>query len=348
MELNIGTMIATLRKQKNLTQEQLANAVGVSTPAVSKWETSSSYPDITLLAPIARALGTNVDTLLNFTPKLSDEQSAAFAAEVASISAEKGGQAALKRLKEILCTYPENPALNFYMASILTRLHMDCEEEREANKQQAKKLLEAVLKCGETMLFSSAAYLLASLCLMDNELDRAEELLDSITDPSPIAEQMKVTLYEKRGDMQKAKQTVQTSLYQAFQMVEICLGKLMEESHTPDCASALHICEIHKQIAIMMDYPYALSDVLFAEVYLREGNTELAAECVLSLAQTLNRESNAWGNELFSELNIDHKQQNATLHHMRKMICEKLQTDEKIEPLRENVKYKEAIKLLQN
>ena len=45
----IGAQIAALRRAKGLTQEQLAEMLGVSAPAVSKWETDSSYPDITLL-----------------------------------------------------------------------------------------------------------------------------------------------------------------------------------------------------------------------------------------------------------------------------------------------------------
>ena len=50
----IGAQIAALRRTKGLTQEQLAEMLGVSAPAVSKWETDSSYPDITLLCPLAR------------------------------------------------------------------------------------------------------------------------------------------------------------------------------------------------------------------------------------------------------------------------------------------------------
>ena len=60
----MGSRIAALRKQKGMTQERLAEAVGVSAPAVSKWETENSYPDIALLCPLARALGTDVNGLL--------------------------------------------------------------------------------------------------------------------------------------------------------------------------------------------------------------------------------------------------------------------------------------------
>ena len=67
----LGGNIAALRRAKGLTQEQLAGLLGVSAPAVSKWETGASYPDITLLCPLARALDTNVDRLLQFEPDLS-------------------------------------------------------------------------------------------------------------------------------------------------------------------------------------------------------------------------------------------------------------------------------------
>ena len=70
----LGAKIAALRKIRNMTQEQLAAQLGISAPAVSKWETGSSYPDITLLAPLARALGTNLDTLLQFEQTLSDQE----------------------------------------------------------------------------------------------------------------------------------------------------------------------------------------------------------------------------------------------------------------------------------
>lgn len=71
MEKTLGARIASLRRKKSMTQEALARAVGVSAPAVSKWETDASCPDIALLCPLARALGTNVDTLLAFEEELN-------------------------------------------------------------------------------------------------------------------------------------------------------------------------------------------------------------------------------------------------------------------------------------
>ena len=55
-----GAVIRKLREEKNMTQLQLAEMVGVSDKAVSKWETSKGLPDISLIEPLAKALGVSV------------------------------------------------------------------------------------------------------------------------------------------------------------------------------------------------------------------------------------------------------------------------------------------------
>lgn len=63
-ENTIGKRIQALRKERGLTQKQLADAVGVTPQAVSKWETDESCPDITALPLLAGVLGVSVDSLL--------------------------------------------------------------------------------------------------------------------------------------------------------------------------------------------------------------------------------------------------------------------------------------------
>ena len=74
MELKIGKRIQDLRKQKGLTQEQVAAALNISAAAVSKWETDTTYPDITILNPLARLLGVSVDVLLDFQEQMTEEE----------------------------------------------------------------------------------------------------------------------------------------------------------------------------------------------------------------------------------------------------------------------------------
>lgn len=65
MTETIGKRISNLRKEKGITQEDLAERLGVTPQAVSKWENDISYPDITLLPRLAEILGVTVDELLS-------------------------------------------------------------------------------------------------------------------------------------------------------------------------------------------------------------------------------------------------------------------------------------------
>ena len=62
--IKINEQIAFLRKQKGLTQEELANALGVTNQAVSKWESAQCCPDIQLLPLIADYFGVSIDELM--------------------------------------------------------------------------------------------------------------------------------------------------------------------------------------------------------------------------------------------------------------------------------------------
>lgn len=64
--MTIGESIRYHRKKLGLTQAKLAERIGVSSQAVSKWENNVGLPDITMAVPLARALGTTTDELLRF------------------------------------------------------------------------------------------------------------------------------------------------------------------------------------------------------------------------------------------------------------------------------------------
>jgi len=59
-QIKIGEFLKELRKEKGLTQEQLAEQFNVSRRSVSRWETAKGYPDISLLEPIANAFGISI------------------------------------------------------------------------------------------------------------------------------------------------------------------------------------------------------------------------------------------------------------------------------------------------
>ena len=63
-----GGTIKSLREDRSMTQAELADKIGVSSKTVSKWETAKGLPDITLLQPLAEALGVSVIELMNGQP----------------------------------------------------------------------------------------------------------------------------------------------------------------------------------------------------------------------------------------------------------------------------------------
>lgn len=69
MEMTIGANIKRLRTAKNITQEQLSVAMNVTCAAVSKWERGETYPDITLLQPLAYSFEVTLDELMGYDQK---------------------------------------------------------------------------------------------------------------------------------------------------------------------------------------------------------------------------------------------------------------------------------------
>ena len=143
MELKIGSTIQSLRKQKNMTQEMLASALGVSAAAVSKWETDVTSPDISLLSPLARMLGTDVDEILNYPVELNDEEIESFTKK-ARVYYEQGQvQEGIDFCEAALREYPTDLRLKFQIASLYMTYATAVLDEEYA-KGRLKRAIEPV------------------------------------------------------------------------------------------------------------------------------------------------------------------------------------------------------------
>lgn len=70
--MNLGDVIKKKRKEMSLTQSQLAELLGVSTQAVSKWERGAGYPDVSQIVPLAKALKITTDSLLDYKDRYKE------------------------------------------------------------------------------------------------------------------------------------------------------------------------------------------------------------------------------------------------------------------------------------
>lgn len=110
MEIKIGNKIRDLRKKHKITQEQLAECIGVSFQAVSKWENNIALPDITLVPVIAHYFGISTDELLSYNSNEIDREIEEFVIEAAKYR-ETDPETGRKILEEGLKKYPDNDIL---------------------------------------------------------------------------------------------------------------------------------------------------------------------------------------------------------------------------------------------
>ena len=144
--MNIGAIIKSLRKEKKVTQEELAEYLHISSQAVSKWETGASSPDIDMLPKLAIFFGTSLDHLLDFDQSRVDAAVEALIAE-----SGRGGNDPAKSeafLRKALEKYPNNELL-------LTCILEDMQEQNADGSRCAE-----IIEIGERML----------ACAKDDEL----------------------------------------------------------------------------------------------------------------------------------------------------------------------------------
>ena len=81
-----GVLIAQIRKENGLTQKQLADKIGVSNATISKWETAKGFPDISLIEPLAEALGISVSEIIAGERLVSNKKSDDLISDLVDIS----------------------------------------------------------------------------------------------------------------------------------------------------------------------------------------------------------------------------------------------------------------------
>ena len=135
--MDIGVVIKKYRKEAGMTQEEMANRLGVTTPAVNKWENSNSKPDIELLAPIARLLDISLDTLLSFHEKLSDTEIEEIIRKMDRMFSEEGYEKTYEWALRLIKEYPNCNMLIWQAAVMLDarRITDKCTNPEKYDKQ---------------------------------------------------------------------------------------------------------------------------------------------------------------------------------------------------------------------
>ena len=107
----MNTVIQEKRRALGMTQEQVAEHLGVSTAAVSKWETGLTCPDVTILPQLARLLQTDLNTLFSFQIVLSAQEISGICSEITETGQSKGIKSAFSLAQQHLHRFPHNEKL---------------------------------------------------------------------------------------------------------------------------------------------------------------------------------------------------------------------------------------------
>ncbi len=225
MKLEIGQVIYRLRKEENLTQEDLAKAVGVSTAAVSKWESDSSYPDITLLPSIARFFNTSIDQLLNYEKDITNEEVMEIVKKCASLFEKNTVENGIKACEDYIKEYPNNMFLKFRIGSLYMVSIPSAKDEEEAKVMLNKsiELFEESAKSSEIEISEVSKYSLSSLYSMNEDFKKAEEVLLSLPKVTADRDDMLVGLYINQNKKDEAIELLRTLTYKKLSSLKMSL-----------------------------------------------------------------------------------------------------------------------------
>lgn len=344
--LKLGAKIAALRKARGMTQEQLADQLGVSAPAVSKWETDSSYPDITLLCPLARALGINVDTLLQFEPSLSDDDVTARINEIVQCALAQGVQAAEEHLQALLHRYPNCTTLQFHAATAYDAFAMffPTADEQAHWRERKRHLLEQVRASGDATYWSLATLQLASLSIVSGALEQAEHLLSQLPAHTGDPTLVRVHLHLKREQREQALNVLQRQLYKSTCQVQRYLLMLASPQLMLSPEKGVKAIAAYKTIAAQFGL-LDLSDGPLSSIYQQQGEWEQAANCLVRLVDAATGSAVYPDADLFCPgLSFEvHPEQCATTRELRQMLYQGLSESDEYRALTDIPAFQKAL-----
>lgn len=187
--MTIGTRIKQLRQERNITQEQLAESLGITSRAVSQWECDRTAPDILQLPALANVFNVTTDFLLGVDITRRKEEIAKVC-EYNSLNFMVGGdmRGSIEYLTGKLKEYPNAPELIAALAGSEYGLYFQSGEEFEKEEKTRKaeeiiNLCERGIKCtesgGNTSYFKQLTVYLHTFL---GNIERAQEIANSMPD----------------------------------------------------------------------------------------------------------------------------------------------------------------------
>ncbi|HHY28232.1 MAG TPA: helix-turn-helix transcriptional regulator [Desulfitobacterium dehalogenans] len=216
-EINLASVIVAKRREKGITQDELAAYIGVSKASVSKWETGQSYPDITFLPQLAAYFNISIDELMGYSPQMERSDIAKLYTRLASNFSTLPFEDVVAECAAITKKYYSCFPLLVQLVKLYTNHFMlaGTQEQKEALLNEAVTLSERIQAESDDVQLAKEAVLYQALCYL--ALQKPQQVLDLLGERirPMIPEGMLIAqAYQVMGNIGKAKETLQTELYQ--------------------------------------------------------------------------------------------------------------------------------------
>lgn len=225
--MQIGEVIRKYRKEKNLTQEEMARRLGVTAPAVNKWENGNSMPDIAFLAPIARLLDVSLDTLLDFQDHLSPEEIRNIIQELDDRMDNGTYDEAFSWAKKILEKYPNCDQLVWQIAVVLNAGCILMGAEAEKYEPYIMDCLRRALNSSDETARTNAADSLFSFYMRKEQYEEAEKYLEYFSVQNPERKRKQAYIYSKTHRREEAFKAYEELLISVYGMANLTFGCML-------------------------------------------------------------------------------------------------------------------------
>lgn len=229
--MRINEIIREKRRALGLTQEQAAERLGVTASAVNKWERGASLPDITLLPALARLLGVDLNTLLDFSEELTDAQIGEFLNSLDGMARSEGYDRAFRRAVEKIREYPSCEKLLLSAAYYLDGALFLCGVEDEGEyRRTLDGWYEQLLESADGEIREAALVMVLSRCRKNGELDRAERIINSLPRAQIDRREQLALLYAAQGRADEARAIYQSRALEGITEAVTAMTHLMEDA----------------------------------------------------------------------------------------------------------------------
>ncbi|WP_419748351.1 helix-turn-helix domain-containing protein [Clostridium perfringens] len=342
--MKISEIIRYYRKRENLTQEQVANYLNISAPAVNKWENGISYPDITLLPSLAHVLKIDVNTLLGFNKSLTEIEIKKITREIGEIISKEGFKRGFERSCAFIKEYPNCDELAIGIVTVLRiyLLEFNIEEKYEYEIKIIEWLKFLVLSSKEKIA-SMAKLDLSAIYIEKKEYEKAQEILDKIPENYVDKKVQQALLFENRGEYDKAYGIYESKLWKSSHEILAALSFIINLLYKENKFNeAEEYVEFSKKVIELFDfgeyYKYQLDLSLAKEKY----DKEKAIEIIIKLVSEANSMNNTMKSKLYSHMKFN-LNSSISKDKYEKMVKEAIKKDKNLDFIKNDYRIKSLL-----